>query len=341
MVRAATPTPGTAPVTWRCTRYVALHPLRGATPDQNGCIAYGSGAAPTLTSPNADTHTSPRTGHAPPTTATHYLDRHCATYSPAQRPPSSATLPLTSPTAARVATTQGTTSTTGHCTRYVALHPLRGATPVQNGCIAYGSGAPPTPTSPNADTHTSPGAGSAPSTTATHCLDRHCATYSPAQRPPSSATLPLTSPTAARVATTQGTTSTTGHCTRYVALHPLRSAAPVQNGCIAYRSGALPTDRVQRPHSQAQPWTTAPCAPTSTQRQQAQHNETTAAPARMADNTPSRTTSPTYRIEDSTLFEYKPHRTRAQTRKHTPNPSPQPSVVGRRKPQKIDSPRPP
>ena len=136
MVRAATPTPGTAPVTWRCTRYEALHPLRGATPDQNGCIAYGSGAAPTLTSPNADTHTSPRTGHAPPTTATHYLDRHCATYSPAQRPPSSATLPLTSPTAARVATTQGTTSTTGHCTRYVALHPLRGATPVQNGCIA-------------------------------------------------------------------------------------------------------------------------------------------------------------------------------------------------------------
>ena len=144
MVRAATPTPGTAPVTWRCTRYVALHPLRGATPDQNGCIAYGSGAAPTLTSPNADTHTSPRTGHAPPTTATHYLDRHCATYSPAQRPPSSATLPLTNPTAARVATTQGTTSTTGHCTRYVALHLLRSAAPDQNGCIAYGSGALPT-----------------------------------------------------------------------------------------------------------------------------------------------------------------------------------------------------
>ena len=28
----------------RCTRYVALHPLRGATPDQKGCTAYGSGA---------------------------------------------------------------------------------------------------------------------------------------------------------------------------------------------------------------------------------------------------------------------------------------------------------
>ena len=151
MVRAATPTPGTAPVTWRCTRYVALHPLRSAAPDQNGCIAYGSGAPPTPTSPNADTHTSPRTGHAPPTTATHYLDRHCATYSPAQRPPSSATLPLTNPTAARVATTQGTTSTTGRCTRYVALHLLRGAAPDQNGCIAYRSGAPPTLTSTTVD----------------------------------------------------------------------------------------------------------------------------------------------------------------------------------------------
>ena len=30
----------------------------------------------------------------------------------------------------------------GHCTRYVAIHPLRGDTPDQNGCNAYGSGAP-------------------------------------------------------------------------------------------------------------------------------------------------------------------------------------------------------
>ena len=142
---------------------------------------------------------------------------------------------------------------TGRCTRYVALHLLLGAAPDQNGCIAYISGAAPTFTSPNADMGTSPRAGSAPLTTATHYLDRHCITYSPAQRPPSSATLPLTSPTAARVATTQGTTSITGHCTRYVALHPLRGNAPDQNGCIAYRSGALPTDRVHCTHSQAQP----------------------------------------------------------------------------------------
>ena len=54
MVRTATPTPDAAPLTGRCTSYGTLHPLRDATPDQNGCIAYGSGAAPTLTSTNAD-----------------------------------------------------------------------------------------------------------------------------------------------------------------------------------------------------------------------------------------------------------------------------------------------
>ena len=43
-----------------------------------------------------------------------------------------------------------------------------------------------------------------------------------------------------------------GHCTRYVALHPLRGAAPEQKGCNAYRSGAMPTHRVHDPPSQAQ-----------------------------------------------------------------------------------------
>ena len=41
---------GAAPVTWRYTRYVALHPLRGAAPEQKGCNAYGSGVAHALTS---------------------------------------------------------------------------------------------------------------------------------------------------------------------------------------------------------------------------------------------------------------------------------------------------
>ena len=42
-------------------------------------------------------------------------------------------------------------------------------------------------------------------------------------------------------------TPTKGHCTRYAALHPLRGAAPEQKGCNAYRSGAMPTDRVHDP----------------------------------------------------------------------------------------------
>ncbi len=43
-----------APVTGRCTRYGALHPLRAAAPDQKGCTAYGSGAAPRITRTNAE-----------------------------------------------------------------------------------------------------------------------------------------------------------------------------------------------------------------------------------------------------------------------------------------------
>ena len=38
---------------WRCTRYVALHPLCGAAPEQKGCNAYGSGAVPLGTSESA------------------------------------------------------------------------------------------------------------------------------------------------------------------------------------------------------------------------------------------------------------------------------------------------
>ena len=34
---------GSVPVAWLCTRYGALHPLRGAAPEQNGCNAHGSG----------------------------------------------------------------------------------------------------------------------------------------------------------------------------------------------------------------------------------------------------------------------------------------------------------
>ena len=83
-----------APVTWRCTRYVALHPLRRAAPDQNGCIAYGSGALPTdrvhrttlehttedSAAPARITHgqelTKPQEPRAPPATTGHGLTRN-------------------------------------------------------------------------------------------------------------------------------------------------------------------------------------------------------------------------------------------------------------------------
>ena len=42
-----------APNERRCTRYVALHPLRSDAPDQKGCNAYRSGAPPPTTSPTA------------------------------------------------------------------------------------------------------------------------------------------------------------------------------------------------------------------------------------------------------------------------------------------------
>ena len=51
----------------RCTRYVALHPLRRDAPDQKGCNAYGSGAPPPTTSTNASIpfrHTQPTASDA-------------------------------------------------------------------------------------------------------------------------------------------------------------------------------------------------------------------------------------------------------------------------------------
>ena len=45
---------GAAPDEGRCTRYVALHPLRGGAPEQKRCIAYGSGAVSQHTRKNAE-----------------------------------------------------------------------------------------------------------------------------------------------------------------------------------------------------------------------------------------------------------------------------------------------
>ena len=49
-----------APNERRYTRYVALHPLRSATPEQKRSNAYGSGAPPPTTSPTAG-NSSPQT----------------------------------------------------------------------------------------------------------------------------------------------------------------------------------------------------------------------------------------------------------------------------------------
>ena len=49
----------------RCTRYGPLHPLRGGTPDQKGCTAYGSGAAHPATRTNAESARRPPTRTGP------------------------------------------------------------------------------------------------------------------------------------------------------------------------------------------------------------------------------------------------------------------------------------
>ena len=68
-----------------CTRYGAVHPLRGAAPEQKGCNAYGSGAAPQHTRTNAEL--AHRTTHrrTPPCAAGPYWqqDGHAATCTPA------------------------------------------------------------------------------------------------------------------------------------------------------------------------------------------------------------------------------------------------------------------
>ena len=106
-----------APVTSRCTRYVAAHPLRRDTPDQKGCNAYGSGAPPPATSQTAGI-SSRHTQAAASDAATQPRNTRPAPYK-------------------------------RRYTRSVALHPLRRDTPDQKGCNAYGSGAPPLSNKPN------------------------------------------------------------------------------------------------------------------------------------------------------------------------------------------------
>ena len=65
---------------------------------------------------------------------------------------------------------------------------------------------------------------------------------------------------------TPTTATSTGRCTRYVAVHPLRGGAPVMGRCTRYgavhpnRRGVMPADRVQCPNIQEQTrnWHTEP-----------------------------------------------------------------------------------
>ena len=61
----------------RCTRYVAVHPLRGGAPEQKRCIAYGSGALPQHTRTNAELAHRTTHRHTPPCAPGPYW-RHAA-----------------------------------------------------------------------------------------------------------------------------------------------------------------------------------------------------------------------------------------------------------------------
>ena len=81
------PMRGAAPDEGRCTRYVAVHPLRGGAPEQKRCIASGSGAAPQQTRTNAELAHRTTRRHTPPCAPGPYRwqDGHAAhatTYTP-------------------------------------------------------------------------------------------------------------------------------------------------------------------------------------------------------------------------------------------------------------------
>ena len=76
----------------RCTRYVAVHPLRGSAPEQKRCIAYGSGALPQQTRTNAELTHRTTHRHTPPCAAGPYWRQdghaaHATTRTPAHSGP--------------------------------------------------------------------------------------------------------------------------------------------------------------------------------------------------------------------------------------------------------------
>ena len=75
-----------------CTRYVAVHPLRGGAPEQKRCIACGSGAVPQHTRTNAELVRRTTHRHTPPCAPGPYWRQdghaaHAATCTPAHSGP--------------------------------------------------------------------------------------------------------------------------------------------------------------------------------------------------------------------------------------------------------------
>ena len=106
---------------WRCTCYVALHPLCGAAPEQKGCNAYSSGALPLGTSESV-------VGVCRGDCVAQWggLLHHCCVWIGGHdRPRESAADPRHPCVWTGV---QGMSR--WRCTCYVAVHPLRGAAPV-------------------------------------------------------------------------------------------------------------------------------------------------------------------------------------------------------------------
>ena len=115
---------GAEPVAGRCTRYVALHPLWGAAPEQKGCNADGSGVL-LLVLCLLWWRVALRCGHCSRWSAVWRLALDCA---------------LSRWSAVWPCACCGAAPVVGRCTRYVALHLLWGAAPEQKGCNADGSG---------------------------------------------------------------------------------------------------------------------------------------------------------------------------------------------------------
>ena len=95
---------------------------------------------------------------------------------------------------------------------------------------------------------------------ALHYVAGHCTSYYPVQCSPISCIAPSTSATLRSHKLRHGSHSNshTGHYTSYRTLHLLRDAAPDQNGCTAYGSGAAPTLTCPTTASIRQPASYAP-----------------------------------------------------------------------------------